>query len=121
MNPARPPESDPVDAALRALAPLPLADDGFTERTMRRIGVEARRLAIARALVREEQRHQALRRLRRWTAAGTVVGVALLATACLLSPGEAPARATVLPLWAWWSSVLTGAVAWFAWNESRAG
>jgi len=107
------------DAALRAAAPAPLTDDGFTERTLRAIEAEARRLAIARALACEERHHAARRRLWHWTEAGAAVGLALLAAAVVLSPGDAASASSSMPLWAWWSGTLTIAAAWFAWHESR--
>ena len=136
---------DALDAFLRAHGPLPLADDGFAESTMREIArvdpapapsaarTAARRVAplspldAARALAAEQRRYAAQARLWRWAVAGVVAGIALLVLAMLAAPGggtlEASSAAlnmTGVPSWfPIWSVLVAGAI-WYAWQEVRA-
>jgi len=125
MSDDRLPEDDDfLDALLRAHAPPPVADDGFTARTMQAIpNLPGARLDAARALVLEQRRYAAQQRLWRWAVAGIAAGVLLLAVAMACAPegglavdvdGLPPAR-DWLPLWA---LAMAGAV-WYAWTEFR--
>jgi hypothetical protein len=98
MNESRLPDDAAFDDLLRRSAPGPLADRGFTARTMAAVERAARAqpvrrrapppspLAIARALAMEQGRHDAQARLWRWATAGVVAGYLLMMLAIWLSP-----------------------------------
>lgn len=121
---------DPLAALVRAHAPAALADDGFTDRTMRAIAradptparpARASPIAIARALAHERRRYEAQARLWRWAMAGVAVGGVLLAVAVLLSPADVTMSVDLpsLPQWApLWTLLSIGAL-WIAWREFR--
>jgi hypothetical protein len=127
--------ADPLDTLLRAQAPAALADDDFVARTMLAVAradatpmrvPRPAPLAIARALVREQQRYAAQARLWRWAMAGVAVGALLLVVAMLAAPGgtlfdmTAPMASVALAPWMpLWTLMAAGAI-WFAWHEFRA-
>ena len=98
MNESRLTDDDAFDDFLRASAPGPLPDLGFSARTMAAVERAARAqpvrrratplapLAIARALALEQGRHDAQARLWRWATAGVVAGYLLMVLAVWLAP-----------------------------------
>ena len=117
------PDDDPIARLLRAHAPPPVADDGFTARTMRVI-VDAApaRIAAARALVLEQRRYAHQARLWRWAMAGVGFGTVLAIVAVASSPGslalELPLSPTA-PDWLPLSALLVAGSFWYAWSEFR--
>ena len=117
------PDDDPTARLLRAHTPPPVADDGFTERTMRAIpDVPTARIDAARALVLEQRRYARQARLWRWAMAGIGFGTALAIAAIASSPGglalEAPLSSTA-PDWLPLSALLVAGSFWYAWSEFR--
>jgi|GEM_PF-1005896 len=122
-----------LDDFLRQGAPEPLADHGFTARTMvaveraaraqpvRRRAAPPAPLAIARALAIEQQQHDARARRWRWATAGVVAGYLLLVLAMWLSPDGSvsvtlPTPGEVFPL----GLLLAAGAIWVAVRELRA-
>lgn len=122
-----------VDDFLRHATPEPLADRGFTARTMaaveraeraqpaRRRAAPPAPLAIARALAIEQQLHDARARRWRWATAGVVAGYLLLVLAIWLSPQGSvsvslPTPVEVFPL----GLLLAAGAIWVAVRELRA-
>jgi hypothetical protein len=123
---------DALEVLLRAYAPAALADDGFTERTMRAVvrATPARRpiappppdpRRIAHALVREERRHAAQARLWRWGVAGLAVGAALAGAVVAGSPGSDLSLAAQGSSWAPMWAMACAAALWMAWRLARSG
>ena len=126
---------DALDDLLRANAPRPLDDDGFVARTMAAVDqasrtLPARRraappspLAISRALVAEEQRHEAQARRWRWGIAGVAVGYLLMLLTMATSPTgltlgfASPAPSQWVPL----SLTMCAGAFWVAWRALRSG
>lgn len=124
---------DALDVLLRASAPEPLPDDGFVVRTMSAVDqanrtLPARRrpaprspLAISRALVAEERRHEAQARLWRWGIAGVAVGYLLM----LLTMAASPAGLTLgfsstsPSQWVPLSLTMCAGAFWVAWRALR--
>ena len=123
---------DKLERLLRANAPEPLPDDGFTARTMTALDQAARAaavrprpapvapIAIARALAAENRRHEAQARLWRWAMAGVMAGFVLLVAAVALSPGDSVTIAAPPPQqWYPLCLLLAAGAVWYAWRESR--
>jgi hypothetical protein len=121
-----------LDALLRAAAPEPLVDAGFVAGTMAAIDRAARSLpaprrpapvaplAIARALVAEQRRHDAQARLWRWAIAGAGAGIVLMVAAVAVAPVDITLGIAELPRWyPLWTTLAAGAL-WYAWQEFRA-
>jgi hypothetical protein len=135
-TPDRP--GDRLDALLRAHAPEPLPDDGFTLRTMeairrndpagsrRRAGEPGGRSRLsatdsARTLALEQRRYARQARLWRWAGGGVCTGVASLVLAMMVGAGNTTPAAELAPAhWlALWLPLAAGAV-WYAWDQVRA-
>ncbi|HEY8975850.1 MAG TPA: hypothetical protein VIN75_16650 [Burkholderiaceae bacterium] len=133
MTRSRPDDDAAFDDFLRGSAPKPLADHGFTARTMaaveratraqpvRRRAAPPAPLAIARALAIEQQLHDAQARRWRWATAGVVAGYLLLVLAVWLSPEGSvaamlPTPGEVFPV----GLLLAAGAAWVAVRELRA-
>lgn len=117
------PDDDPIARLLRAHAPPPVVDDGFTERTMRAIpDIAPTRMAAARALVLEQHRYARQARLWRWAMAGVGFGTVLAVAAIASSPGglalDVPVSPTA-PDWLPLSALLVAGSFWYAWSEFR--
>jgi hypothetical protein len=133
MTPSRPDDDAAFDDFLRGSMPQPLADHGFTARTMaaveratraqpvRRPAAPPAPLAIARALAIEQQLHDAQARRWRWATAGVVAGYLLLVLAVWLSPEGSvavmlPTPGEVFPV----GLLLAAGAVWVAVRELRA-
>lgn len=109
---------DPLDALLRRHAPPPVADEGFSERTLAALDVS---FDAARALEQERRHWAALGRRWRWSGIGVVAGGVLFAGVAALSPGdvlrlEIPTEAPgSLPL----GLVMMAGALWYAWSALR--
>jgi len=114
------PQEDPLDALLRRHAPPPVADAGFSERTLAALDAP---FDAARALADEQRRWAARRRRWRWGSAGVAAGALLFAGVAAVSPGDAlpieiPAEAPgSLPL----GLVMMAGAVWYAWSALRRG
>ena len=109
MNESRLSDDAAFDDLLRHAAPAPLADQGFSARTMaaverashaqalQRRPTPLSPLAIARALALEQHRHDAQARLWRWARAGVVAGYLLMMLAIWLSPRDGVAISPPTP------------------------
>jgi len=109
MNESRLSDDAAFDDLLRHAAPAPLADQGFSARTMaaverashaqalQRRPTPLSPLAIARALALEQHRHDAQARLWRWATAGVIAGYLLLVLAVWMSPDGSVAVALPTP------------------------
>ena len=114
------PDVDPIDHLLRAHAPPPVADDGFTTRTMQAIpNVPAARIDAARALVLEQRRYARQARLWRWAVAGVVSGTVLAVAAIAGSPGGLTLEPGPSPDWLPLAALLVAGSFWYAWSEFR--
>ena len=122
---------DSFDAFLRATAPEPLDDDGFVARAMAAVTVANRTLpvprratprsplAIARALVAEEQRHASQARLWRWAIGGVAVGYLLMLVAMALSPAGLSIGVASPSQWLQLTLTMCAGAFWVAWRTLR--
>ena len=117
------PDADPIVRLLRAHAPPPVDDDGFTARTLQAIpNVVRTRLDAARALVLEQRRYARQARMWRWALGGIVAGMLLVVAAIASAPGDVAidlAPQPGAPAWLPLSALLVAGAIWYAWSEFR--